>query len=104
MKKKTAYEYEVEIANLKRALIAKDKEIERVKFGKITFYGLVTELNCHTDYYDDSSYGFEKSYMPILTTYTLEISITKLHTTPNDFKKLMNTSRLKFTAELDNES
>lgn len=101
--KRTVYECEVEIANLKRALIAKDKEIERIKFGTLIFYGTVTQLDASHDYYEDSITDW-RSYTKLPTEYTLKIKLNNLKLTQDDMKRLMSFKNLKFTAELDNES
>lgn len=101
---RSKFSYQQEIEELKRALIAKDKEIERIKFGTLTFYGRITQLESNRDYIDLDIMGtkcYGRNYYP---EYTLEIKLNHLRLTEDDMKRLMSFRNLKFTAELDNES
>ena len=46
---RSKFSYQQEIDELKRALIAKDKEIERITFGTLTFYGRILRLDASHD-------------------------------------------------------
>lgn len=100
---RSKFSYQQEIDELKRALIAKDKEIERITFGTLTFYGRILRLDASHDYYEDSISDW-RSYTKLPTEYTLEIKLNNLKLTQDDMKRLMSFKNLKFTAELDNES
>ena len=101
---RSKFSYQQEIEELKRALIAKDKEIERLKFGKLIFSGKIIALHSEHDYTHDDIVGSTwRNYTATPTTYTLEVKLLDLKLTPDDMSRLSSGRRLKFVAELDNE-